>query len=195
MQRNAGPSAPPKPEPSAHSAEVAEADRGASTRRDWTRRDSTRETMSPDDTPHANRAQTEARSQLAESRLHEAVTFARGPIVGTDSSSAWLEAFTPARVGRSIHLRAVLEAVAPFHINPEYPHRFTLNPLPPGVDARSRVVRGMRATQGRGVFDVPVRATRAGNFALSGTLSFSVCTEERCRIESQAVTITVDALE
>jgi len=93
-----------------------------------------------------------------------------------------------------VQLEAVLVAKPPYHCNPEYPHKFKLNAAPPGLSYPEETVRGMKVTPGRSVLAIPVNAQSAGKPTITGTLSFSVCTEERCMVEKRDLSLVLDVM-
>jgi hypothetical protein len=116
----------------------------------------------------------------------------KGAVVSEEAFSAWLQADSPLAAGALTHIEAVLVANPPYHCNAEYPHKFKLNAAPPGLTYPEEVVRGMQVSAARGVLRIPVQAKAAGAAAVSGTLSFSVCTEERCMVEKRDLTLNLD---
>ena len=111
-----------------------------------------------------------------------------------DAFSVWLQGASPAKAGGPVQLEAVLVAKPPYHCNPEYPHKFKLNPAPAGLAYPEDTVRGMKVTPERGVLAIPVNAQSAGKPTVSGTLSFSVCTEERCMVEKRDLSVALDVM-
>jgi len=114
-----------------------------------------------------------------------------GVAASSDAFSTWLQAAAPAKAGAPVELEVVLTAKPPYHCNAEYPHKFKLNAAP-GLSFPAETVKGMRVTPERSVLAVPVTATSAGKANISGTLSFSVCTEERCLVEKRDLTLALD---
>jgi hypothetical protein len=118
----------------------------------------------------------------------------QGAVVSEDAFSAWLQTASPAKAGGPVQLEAVLVAKPPYHCNPEYPHKFKLNPAPAGLAYPEETVRGMKVTPERSVLAIPVNAQSAGKPTVSGTLSFSVCTEERCMVEKRDLSVALDVM-
>ena len=114
-----------------------------------------------------------------------------GSPASSEAFSTWLQAAAPAKAGAPVQLEVVLTAKPPYHCNAEYPHKFKLNAAP-GLSFPEETVKGMRVTPERSVLAVPVTATSAGKANISGTLSFSVCTEERCLVEKRDLTLALD---
>lgn len=114
---------------------------------------------------------------------------ALGAVVSDDAFSTWLQAPAPAAVGATSYVEAVLVAKAPYHCNAEYPHKFKLGAPSPGVSYPEETVRGMQVAPERSVLRIPLEAANAGLAKVSGTLSFSVCTEERCLVEKRELTL------
>lgn len=116
---------------------------------------------------------------------------ALGGVVSEEAFSAWLQAPAPASASAPAHVEAILMAKAPYHCNEEYPHKFKLDAPPPGVSYPEETVRGMQVTPERGVLRIPLQASVAGPVKVSGTLSFSVCTEERCLVEKRPLALNL----
>jgi hypothetical protein len=116
----------------------------------------------------------------------------QGSVISEDAFSTWLQADAPVAAGTPGYVEAVLVANAPYHCNAEYPHKFKLNAAPPGITYPEEVVRGMEVSAERGVLRIPLSARQAGAATVSGTLSFSVCTEERCMVEKRELSLNLD---
>lgn len=115
----------------------------------------------------------------------------QGAVVSEEPFSVWLQAQSPVVAGGAAQVEAVLVAKAPYHCNAEYPHKFKLNAPPAGLTYPAEVVKGMVVTPERGVLRIPVQAQSAGPATVSGTLSFSVCTDERCLVEKRDLTLNL----
>jgi hypothetical protein len=50
----------------------------------------------------------------------------------------------------------------------------------------------MKVTAERSVLSIPVQAQAAGKATVSGTLSFSVCTDERCLVEKRELALNLE---
>lgn len=118
----------------------------------------------------------------------------QGTAVTEEAFSTWLQTTSPAQAGGPVQLEAVLVAKPPYHCNPEYPHKFKLNAAPAGLSYPEETVRGMKVTPGRSVLAIPVHAQSAGKPTITGTLSFSVCTEERCMVEKRDLSVALDVM-
>lgn len=115
----------------------------------------------------------------------------QGSVVSDTAFSTWLEGSSPVPSGPA-QLQAVLVAKPPYHVNAEYPHKFTFSEPPAGLEYPEKIVRGMQVTPERGALRLPVVAKSAGPSTVSGTLSFSVCTEERCLVEKRELQVALD---
>jgi hypothetical protein len=142
-------------------------------------------------TPGASNAQLAQATQPAPSPASKAEP-RLGAIVNDDAFSTWLQAPSPATAGAATYVEAVLVAKAPYHCNAEYPHKFKLGAPSPGVSYPEETVRGMQVTAERSVLRIPLQAANAGLAKVSGTLSFSVCTEERCLVEKRDLTLDLE---
>jgi len=95
-----------------------------------------------------------------------------------------------------------LVASGEYHVNKEYPYKFTAAAAP-GVtflgsaDAStfSRAAGDFREEGEKiGVMTVRFRPTAAGEAKVSGTYKMSVCSAENCQVESQAVSLSIPVL-
>lgn len=115
---------------------------------------------------------------------------ARGPSVTGEGFEAFM-AVPEVAAGKSATARVVLDAVAPFHCNDKYPYKFTIEPTP-GVTYPSTTLKDMQIGERRSTMAVPFTVNEPGKKTLTGELSFSVCTDDKCLIEKQKLTVTVD---
>jgi hypothetical protein len=118
-------------------------------------------------------------------------TTVRGEVKSQAHYAVWLEGAGRYPVGRPATLQAVLVAKSPFKCNDKYPYKLVLDAPPAGVTFPSGTVRSMSVTKSRGTMSVPFAPTTPGTKTISGTLSFSVCTDEKCLIEKQHLAISV----
>ncbi len=116
----------------------------------------------------------------------------QGTVVTEESFSVWLQAVSPVAAGGSATVEAVLVAKPPYHCNAEYPHKFKLGAAPPGLSYPEATVKGMQVTAERSVLRIPVQAQSPGKATVSGTLSFSVCTDERCLVEKRELALNLE---
>lgn len=105
------------------------------------------------------------------------------------------EAPSPAEVGKELVFKVVLEARSGFKVNDEYPLKFQFSETPHVRPAKS-TVRKEDATLEKERAEMPLSVTidEKGKHKVSGKLSFSVCTEERCLIEKRDLALEVDAI-
>jgi hypothetical protein len=116
----------------------------------------------------------------------------QGAVVSDEAYSIWLQAPSPVKAGEPVPVEVVLTAKPPYHCNAEYPHKFKLAAAPAGLSYSEETVRGMKVTPERSVMAIPVKADAPGKPTISGTLSFSVCTAERCMVEKRDVSLALE---
>lgn len=116
----------------------------------------------------------------------------QGTAVTEEPFSIWLQAASPIAAGAPATVEAVLLAKPPYHCNAEYPHKFKLGAAPAGLSYPEATVKGMKVTAERSVLSIPVQAQTPGKATVSGTLSFSVCTEERCLVEKRDLALNLE---
>ena len=102
-----------------------------------------------------------------------------------ETFSIWLQAVSPIAAGSAATVEAVLVAKPPYHCNADYPHKFKLAAAPAGLTYPETTVKGAKVTAEKSVLPIPVQAQSPGKAKVSGTLSFSVCNDERCLIEKR----------
>ena len=113
-----------------------------------------------------------------------------GSSASTDNYSVSISAPSPVRAGETAAASVVLHAKSPFHCNPKYPYKLALDAG--SVSFPSNPVRGMNVSEKTATMSVPFTPSSAGRATVSGTLSFSVCTEDKCMIEKSKVAVSVD---
>jgi hypothetical protein len=115
----------------------------------------------------------------------------KGSVSTGEGFAVHLEAQGSYTVGKPSSVTVVLKAAAPFHCNDKYPYKFTPTPSA-GLTFKEAVARGMNIAPSEATMDVGFTSTQAGKLTLSGELSFSVCTEDRCLVEKQPLSVTVN---
>ncbi len=116
----------------------------------------------------------------------------KGDVVKDAPFAVWLQSAGRYEVGKPGAVTAVVTANDPFKCNDKYPYKLKLAAPPPGVTFTSDVVRGMQVGAKRSTMAVPFTASEAGAKTISGELSFSVCTDEKCLVEKRNVSVTVN---
>ena len=88
----------------------------------------------------------------------------------------------------------VLNAKAPFHVNQNYPYKFKLKETP-GVKYANMVVAKdqVKLEPARATLPVAFTPETAGKHTVTGQLSFSVCTDDKCMIEKRDLALEIDA--
>lgn len=88
----------------------------------------------------------------------------------------------------------VLNAKAPFHVNQNYPYKFKLKETP-GVKYASMIVAKdqVKLEPARATLPVAFTPETAGKHTVTGQLSFSVCTDDKCMIEKRDLALEIDA--
>lgn len=116
----------------------------------------------------------------------------KGSDVSGASFSAWLQTAGAYEAGKPATVTAVLTARDPYKCNDKYPYKFKLDPAGAGVSYPEPIVRGMQIAPKRSTMTIPFIPSQAGPATISGTLYFSVCTDERCLIEQSKLSVSVD---
>ena len=95
--------------------------------------------------------------------------------------------------GKAGEADIVLNAKAPFHVNQQYPYKFKLKESP-GVSYPNMVVSKEAVKLEPARATLPVTFTpEAGKHTVSGQLSFSVCTDDKCVIEKRDLALEIEA--
>ncbi len=100
----------------------------------------------------------------------------------------------PFEVGKEAFVQVVLEPKAPFKCNAEYPYKFQLESSD-GLKAGAELMKrdAMEVAPERTQFKLAVNPTSAGEHTVTGTFSFSVCTDENCLVERKKLALQVSA--
>lgn len=108
---------------------------------------------------------------------------------------------TEVKAGQPATARVVVTAKGAFHVNKDYPMAFRPEPAAVAAFGGERIPLGEGATRTPCATEpgescavdapLPFTPTAAGPVTLAGTVAFSVCTEEICRIEKEPVTLAV----
>lgn len=82
-----------------------------------------------------------------------------------------------------------------YHINDKYPHKFkATDPAPDGLKYPKAILKKEDGTfsASKGSFSVPFVASKAGKAKISGTFSFSVCSDANCVMDKVDLALEVD---
>lgn len=115
----------------------------------------------------------------------------KGPAVQDEPFVTWLQASAPLAAKGKSEITVVLEAKKPYKCNDKYPYKFKVGSSA-GLTATEATVRGMQIGKERSTMTIPVTVGDPGKASLTGELSFSVCTDDKCLIEKQTLTISLD---
>jgi hypothetical protein len=116
------------------------------------------------------------------------------PSADTDPRFAvWLQPSGTYRAGEQGSVEVVLTCKGDWHCNEKYPIKFTCDAPTADVTYPQPVVRkdAISVNPQRASARVPFLPAAAGPARVSGKLSFSVCTETQCVIETRPVAATV----
>lgn len=121
----------------------------------------------------------------------EASPVRRGAAAKGEGFTVWMEGKSTHGVNEPSSVSVVLLPEAPFKCNEEYPYRFTAA-ASPGIQYKDSVIRSMNVSKERSTMTIPFTPSAKGPQTISGELSFSVCTDDKCLIEKQNVSLAVD---
>jgi hypothetical protein len=107
--------------------------------------------------------------------------------------SVSIQAPSPVRSGETASAVVVLSAKDPYKCNEKYPYKLVLDAPAGGVSYPQQTVRGISIGQKQSTMSVPFSAGQAGSATVAGLFHFSVCTADKCLIEKQRVSVTVQA--
>lgn len=109
----------------------------------------------------------------------------------TDATySVWLEGGESYAAGEPATVQAVIVPKGGYKCNDEYPFKFKASPGE-GVTFPEEVAREASVSPERTTLSIPFVPTKAGEATVSGTLSFSVCSEETCVIKKAPLAVKV----
>jgi hypothetical protein len=95
--------------------------------------------------------------------------------------------------GKAGEAEVVLSAKPPYHVNDKYPYKFKLKEAPGLTFANMIVTKdAVKFEPARATVPVPFTPS-AGKHTLSGQLSFSVCTDDKCMIEKRDLALEIEA--
>jgi hypothetical protein len=95
--------------------------------------------------------------------------------------------------GKAGEADVVLSAKPPYHVNDKYPYKLKLKEAP-GLTFASMIVTKDAVKLEPARATVPIAFTpSAGKHTLSGQLSFSVCTDDKCMIEKRDLALEIEA--
>lgn len=140
------------------------------------------------DAPSKNESTADVKAQATVDATAQATN-----AVDTENFRVRLSFEEPCKKGETCTALVTVDAKGGYHINDKYPYRFKLtDPAPAGVKYPKPVVGRDDGTfsETKAVLRVPFVAESAGEAKVGGTLSFSVCSDEKCLIEKQALEAT-----
>lgn len=107
------------------------------------------------------------------------------------SFSAFLSGSGKYKANQPGTVTAVCNALGAYHINPDYPFKFTLGAAPAGITYGETTVRNVNRSEKKATISVPFTPTQAGTFTISGTYSIAVCTDSNCAPQKVPLSVTV----
>lgn len=114
-----------------------------------------------------------------------------GPAVTGEGYRTYLQMPSPVSVGTSATVTVHLEPQPPFKSNAKYPFRFVVGPVR-GATAPTSPVTVAAVAPTRTTLQFPITAAEPGRTSVSGTFSFSVCTEEKCLVERAPLVLSFE---
>jgi len=121
-------------------------------------------------------------------------TLVSGPAAAGEGFKVQMQTQSPQVVGKQGTLIVKLTADSPYKCNKDYPYKFKFEPVD-GVTFPKETVRGMQVTKHEGTLSVPFSPQQTGKQSVSGDLSFSVCTDDKCLIEKQRISVSFDVVD
>jgi hypothetical protein len=123
----------------------------------------------------------------------EKIAWTSGPRQTDTAFAVWLEG--PARVapGAQASARVRVHANEPYKVNDKYPAKFTWDSTG-ALSVSDTTVRGLGISGKDGTLPLSFKPNQPGPLTLSGTLSFSVCTDANCRVEKRKLQLAIQAV-
>ncbi len=112
----------------------------------------------------------------------------------TDNYKVTIEDLGPYKKGTEGKINVVLTTKGDYHVNKQYPYKFTCqDPPAEGVRYPKPVVRREDGTfeERKAVLTVPFVADHAGEAKVGGVMSLSVCTDANCLMDKAPIEVTV----
>jgi hypothetical protein len=99
------------------------------------------------------------------------------------------------KVGEEAHIIVTVTAKQGYKVNDQYPHKLKLKHAPAGLEYLKPVMKASDAeiAKSKLTFRVPVKATKAGTFAIKGKLKLSVCNDQSCLIKKEVLSAAMKA--
>jgi len=126
----------------------------------------------------------------------------KGPRVSEPHFSIELGPNGTCNVGADCEAKIVLTSLAGYHVNKEYPYKFTAAPSkdveylgkdPAGTSVFTKSAGDYSAAgEENATMTVRFRAKQAGKVEVEGTYKFSVCSAQNCQIESAELAAKLD---
>lgn len=99
-------------------------------------------------------------------------------------------------VGQPSQVRLEMEAKPPFHVNQEYPYKFTLDASAQLRAAQPVVSKEQfELAESMASANIEVTPLQPGIHTLGGLFAFSVCTDDKCLIERRKLALELSASE
>lgn len=136
-------------------------------------------------------ASPKSKTPSADEPKAEAPSTRRGAAAKGEGFTVFLEGQSSHKLNQPSSVKLVLVADAPFKCNEQYPYRFTAASNA-GVQYKEPVVRAMNIDKQMSTMTIPFTPSAAGSQTVSGELAFSVCTEDKCLIEKETVSLVID---
>ncbi len=105
--------------------------------------------------------------------------------------SAYLSGAGKYAAGSPGNVTAVLNALGEYHVNQDYPIKFTLGAAPAGVSFGETVLRNATKGDKRASISIPFTPSAAGSYTISGVFSIGVCVASSCTNEKVPLSVTV----
>ena len=116
----------------------------------------------------------------------------KGARVETDNYTVELRSVGSYTQNTEGSFEVVLETRNDYHINEQYPYKFTPKSGVDGVTYKGPVGREAgQFEKTKAVLRVPFTATKAGSLPVGGKLSLSVCSDKNCLMEKQELELPV----
>ncbi len=98
--------------------------------------------------------------------------------------------------GAAATVEVTIRAKAGHKVNAQYPHKLKVEEVPDGLQLEKKILKkddGKLVDAQTFVFELPVKATRAGTFILEAKLKTSVCNDQHCLIKKETIQATINA--
>lgn len=115
----------------------------------------------------------------------------KGEQKGGPAYTAYMGGQKVYKAGKPGAVAVVVSALNEYHINPTYKYKMKMDAPPSGIAYASDVVTDASKSEKQASLSVGFTPSAPGSYTLTGTCSFSVCTDANCVVDKVPLSVTV----